>query len=260
MHHVKISTVFAILVIGVLLGTAVDGMLNVGDTFIGNITVMDTDVVEFEGVAGEKITAKVKSSKGSLLLPLVKIIAPDMSVVAQNFTGNKNAALKKIELPVTGVYQIEVSGTNATIGSYKMTTKSKLSKAITKPKNNSAVGNGMKQDTPFDSKSETKNPADPTGPLKTWLLSGTIKRAKKSDAVPFNPSITGPPGSEGDPIELTGFITKNKKGVFKIKNLVLPDMGTYMITVENSGLSGMINTNLRVKKPKLKKQKVEKEL
>ena len=71
-------------------------------------------------------------------------------------------------------------------------------------------------------------------------MNATIKSPKNSDAVPFNPTVTGPPGAEGDPIVLTGFITKNKKGVFKIKKLVLPDLGTYMLSVENSGLSGVI--------------------
>ena len=266
MQQFKISTVVAILVTGVLLGTAVDALLNVGDTFNGDVLMGETDIVEFEGLAGEKFTGNVKPQKGSTLFPNIKLIAPDMSVVAEAAATKKKVALKGIELPMTGVYQIEVGGENDTEGTYKLKTKSKLGKTIKRRKNQTAVGNtkvdGDTQDTDFEAKSEVPDPKDPSGPMKAWLLNGKIQSPKKSEAVPFNPVVYGPSsdeGEKGDPLELTGFISKNKKGAFQIKNLVLPDLGTYTLSVENTGISGVINTNLKIKPPKIKKQTIDKE-
>lgn len=257
MQQVKISTVVAILVTGVLLGTAVDAMLNLGDTFKGDIVIGGEDIVEFEGLAGDTVNVSVNAMKGESLLPNIEITAPDMSSVAELSTGKKKVSLKKVELPVTGVYQIHVTGIEGTIGAYTMKTSGKLSKGNKKKKNDSSVGNGEIQDTMFDAKSavpDRKNPEE----LKSYELSGTIKSTKKSEAIPFNPTISGPSDEGGDPVVLTGFIEKTKKGEFKIKKLPLPDLGTYVLSVENAGLSGVINTNLSIKQPKLKKQVIEK--
>ena len=80
---------------------------------------------------------------------------------------------------------------------------------------------------------------------------------QKSEAVAFNPVVYDP---KLEPLALTGFIEKTKKGEFKIKKMPLGDLGVYTLSVENSGLTGVINTNLRIKKPKLKKQVIEKDL
>ena len=55
------------------------------------------------------------------------------------------------------------------------------------------------------------------------------------------------------------FISKDKKGNFKIKDLVLPELGTYVLSVENAGLSGILKTNLKLKAPKTKKQTIVEE-
>ncbi len=244
MQQAKISTVVVCLAVAVLLGTTVDALLNLGDTFKGEILVDDEDIVEFEGLAGEKVTISMKADKKQSLLPELAITDPDDDEIASEASGKKKTTIKKLELPATGVYQIHMTGAEATIGTYTTKTKGKLSKANKSFKNDSGVGPEETQDTSFDAKSG-------------YLLNGTINGLKKSDAVPFNPTISGP--EEGDPVELTGFITKNKKGNFKIKDLVLPELGTYTLSVENSGLSGIIKTSLKLKAPKMKKQTIVEE-
>jgi hypothetical protein len=257
MQQVKFSTVVAILVTGVLLGAAVNAMLNVGDKYKGEIFVDSEDILEFEGLAGEKINVNVKPDKGSDLLATISVTDPDGAMIASETATKKKVAIKKLELPTTGVYQIHVSGANGTIGAYTLNTGGKIGKDIKQKTNDAGVGpDGDTQDTMFDAKSAVPDPKNPSE-LKSYLLNGSINAPKKSDAVPFNPTLTGP-GTEGsDPVELTGFIEKTKKGGFKIKKLPLPDLGTYVLSVENSGLSGIIKTKLKIKPPKVKKQTID---
>ena len=96
MQQFKISTIAAILVTGVLLGTAVDAMLNVGDTFNGNVTLNSLDVISFEGLEGEKFTTSCKAAKGQSLIPNLKLKDPDGNIVAEGFGQGKKFALKGI--------------------------------------------------------------------------------------------------------------------------------------------------------------------
>ena len=245
MQTPKLSTLLALVFGAVLLGTAVDATLTVGDTFKGTLTIGDEDVVRFPGVAGQRFTANIKADKGSGLLPEIRVIdlSTMMDVVPPTSTGKKKVGVKKVELPSTGLYEIRITSVESTIGAYTIKTKEKLGKAVLKPSTKTAIGPEETQDTTFGAK-------------ENYTLNGTIAAPKKSDAMPFNPTISGPDMEEGTPVELTGFISKNAKGKFTIKDLVLPDLGTYVLTVENSGLSGVINTNLKLKKPKVQKQTI----
>jgi len=242
---------------GVLQDVDLKATLKAGDTFIGEILVTSTDILEFEGLAGERVSVAVKAKKGAVLKPAVAIRAPDSSIVAEVGTGKAKIKLKKVELPLAGVYQIHVTGLEGTIGEYKMTTSSKLTKAITQKFNDSAVGAGLMQDTLFEAKSAAPNWKDPEGPLKKYTVSGTIFSPKKSDAVPSMPELTGP--GLGPPLELTDFIEKTKGGSFKLTDMPLDNLGNYTFSVKNAGLPGVIKTNLTIKKPKLKKQTISAE-
>ena len=258
MPQFKLSTLFVALLSGVLAGTVISATLNVGDSFKGEIFVHGTDVVEFEGLAGELISVSVKPMKKQSLVPIVSIKDPEGATIATATATKKKVSLKKVELPVPGMYQIHVTGDSSTHGTYTLTTKGKLSKTITKVKNDSFVDveDEPFQETPFQAKSSVPDRKDPEVE-KFYELSGTISTPKKSDAIAFNPVIYDP---KLEPLGLTGFIEKTKKGEFKIKKMPLPDLGDYILSIENSGLSGVINTNLRIKKPKLKKQVFEKDL
>ncbi len=244
MHQVKFTTIVAALFSAVLLGTAVDAILNLGDTFKGTILVEDTDVVEFSAVAGQKLNVSVKADKGQGLLPQFRVVdlTTDEDVVALIASGKSKTSVKKVVLPSTGLYQIEVSGAEGTIGSYTMTTSTKIGKDVKSIVNEAGAGTGSTQETPFDANAQ-------------WTLDGTIAAGKKSDAVPFNPTIDGPLTEGGDPVELTGFITK-KNDKFTIKDLVIPALGSYVISVENQGLSGVIKTSLKLKPNKTQKQTI----
>jgi hypothetical protein len=255
MQPAKLSTVLACLLGAVLLGTALDAVLNLGDSFKGNLGVDDEDIVQFAGLKGEKIGVTVKADKGQGLLPAFRIVdlTTSLEVVFLTTSGKNKVSVKKIELPTTGLYQIHITSFEKTIGSYTLKTKGKLSKAVLRPSNSTAIGPKETQETPFDSKGPAENA--PEGSKDKFTLNGTIASTKKSGAIPFNPTLSGP--EEGDPIELTGFITKSKKGKFTIKGLELPELGTYVLSVQNQGLSGVIKTKLKLKKPKVKKQTFE---
>jgi len=244
MQQVKFTTIVAALFSAVLLGTVADAILNLGDTFKGTILVDDTDVVEFSAVAGQKLNVSVKADKGQGLLPQFRVV--DLStiedVVPLTSSGKSKTSVKKVVLPSTGLYRIEVSGAEGTIGSYTLTTSTKIGKDVKSIVNEVGVGAEETQETPFDANTQ-------------WTLDGTIAASKKSEAVPFNPTIEGPLTEGGDPVELTGFITK-KNDKFTIKDLVIPALGTYVISVENQGLSGVIKTSLKLKPNKTQKQTI----
>ncbi len=244
MQHVKITTLLLLIAGVAIAGTIADAVLNVGDTYKGAIQVADEDVVEFEGLSGERVTITAKADKKQSLLPHVMLADSDDNVLADEASGKKKSAIKKFELPSTGVYRIKLTGDDGTIGTYSIKTGGKTPKKITTAKNNSGVGPKETQDTTIDGKSG-------------WIFSGTINSKKKSDAIPFMPTLTLEGGEEGmDPELLTGFIEKTKKGGFKIKDVVLPSLGPYKLSVGNSGMSGLINTSIKVKKPKGKGQTI----
>jgi hypothetical protein len=79
----------------------------------------DVDDFVFEGGAGFKLTAGVKSVKGSLLAPVLELVGPDGDVLglADGVTAKppkKNSAALKAVLPVGGTYALRVRGQTVT--------------------------------------------------------------------------------------------------------------------------------------------------
>ena len=254
MQQAKFTSLVAAVVAAVLLGSAGAALLNLGDTYVGTINLGDTDLIEFAGVKGEKFGITVKASKGSNLMPTVRLIdLTTMSTIVPLTFNKKKVKVKGVELPSTGLYRVEIAGQPGTIGAFSAKTSSKIGKAVKKRTNQMAIGPEELQETMFDAKVPIN--VDPEKDVR-WMLNGTIQSPKKSDAVPFNPTLSGPSSEGGDPVELTGFITK-KNDKFTIKDLPLPELGTYVLSVGNSGLSGVINTKLNIKTPKVKKRTID---
>ena len=245
MQQAKLNSVLGFVLAAVLLGTAVDATLNLGDTFKGTIDIADEDIVRFAGVAGEKIKVSVKATKSDLV-PQIQVVdlTTMMDVVpVTNNSPKKKVSVKQIVLPTTGEYEIRVTGAaEGPIGAYTLKTGSKVGKDVTKPSSSDTVGAGETQETTFGGKA-------------MWTLSGKITSSKKSTAVPGVPTIEMLSGiTEGDPMDLTGFF--DKKGNFVIEDLVLPELGTYVVAVENEGMTDILETKLKLKKNKVKKKTV----
>ena len=88
----------------------------------------DEDPFVFKGAAGGTFSATVSRGKGSLLEPMLKLLAPDGSEIPIGDVlklSTKSAKIKKLVLPETGVYSVVVFGVNGTTGDYKLKTKGK---------------------------------------------------------------------------------------------------------------------------------------
>jgi hypothetical protein len=230
-----LHALLACLLGAVLSGTLIDATLNLGDSFHGAITVGDEDVLQFAGIAGELVTISARAEQAHELLPELRLVdlTTGLDVVPTTSSGGRKVKLRKVELPSTGIYEIRITGAQFTIGAYTLKTSEKLTGAVLRPHTKSVVSpDGAAQETEFGAK-------------EGYELSGTILAARKSHAIPFNPTLSGPP------VELTGFIQK-KGDKFIIQNLPLPDLGTYVLSVENKGLTGVIKTNLKLKPAKVK--------
>ena len=245
MHQAKLSTALGLVLAAVLLGTGVDAVLNLGDTFKGGIVVDDEDVVQFAAVAGSKVTLTMKAAKSNVIPQLEMIYLPTgENVFFQTNSGKKKLTVKNIEILQTGMYEVRCTGAVGTIGDYSLKTKEKLNKGVTKPKLEEELGVGEGLGLDFGAK-------------PGYILSGTVGPAKKSEAVAGIPTITFPDDEGGVGVPLTGFF--NNKGIFQIADLTLETLGSYSVIVQNEGLTGIMKTSLKlnVKKNKEKKKTVE---
>jgi len=245
MHQAKLSTALGLVLAAVLLGTGVDAVLNLGDTFKGSIVVDDEDVVQFAAIAGSKITLTMKAAKSNVI-PQMELIHLDTgnNIILPTNSGKKKLTLKAIELPFTGMYEVRMTGAVGTIGDYSLKTKEKL-KGVTKPSLEEEVAAGGN----LGGLSFGAKPG--------YILSGTISAPKKSEAVVGNPTIVLSGDEGGEPQPLTGMF--NKKGNFIIADLTLKELGTYVVVTPNEGLTGIMKAKLKlnVKKNKEKKKTVE---
>jgi len=232
----RVAPLFLFVLLAAGAGAALDALLNLGDTFRGAISHGDdVDVIEFDAVANTVLTVTAKADKKQLLLPSLEVIdlTTDISL-ATEASGKKKTAVKKLILPSTGRYRVCISGHQATTGSYKVKTKGKITKAV---KKTLAIEESVAADASFSIVFDA-SPA--------MKLSARIGKNKKSD-------LEGPGEA---PIFLTGFFSEKNDKII-IKNVELPELGTYTLTVDNAGAIGAMKGKLSLKPPKIPKSAVD---
>lgn len=246
MSHFVRALVF-VLLSGFVAAQTVDGNLNLGDRFDGNVSSPnDVDVVEFDGLAGELVTITVGPGKKSKLVPSIAIfLQPEgdgeaLLQVAAEPTKGKKVAIKNFALQETGRYTLAITGAEGSVGTFRAKTKSKLPKELVKPA--SAPAPDIDPDAVRVEFSARAGSA----------LNAVVRPGKKSPATPGAPVLKAPSGKQ---VDLAPF-TKQKGTKTTLKKVPLEEFGVYTLEVGNDGPAGEILVATKVLKPKLKKQKL----
>ncbi len=223
---------------------SVDSTIQLGDRFEGSIdSALDVDVLEFKGLAGEKVSVTVGPAKKSKLIPRVALFledgdgGPALMIASNEPIKGKKAKLKQIVLPETGSYTLAVTGVDGATGGYKLISKSKIDKTLKKPAAAPAPD--------LDPDSLRVKLAVKAGSF----LNATVKPGKKSPAVPGMPVLRDP---IGNPVDLTPYM-KQKGTKTLLKKVPLTMFGVYELDVENDGPAGDLIVVAKVLTPKFKK-------
>ncbi len=221
----------------------VDADIRLGDRFEGTVddsgAFPDVDILRFDAVAGTLLTVTVAAGKKQEILPQIEVfdILGDTSLITEA-SGKKKSAVKSLLLPTTGPYEIRISGSGDTIGDYKVRTKEKLGKEVTKILVSEETAAAATLEVTFDAR-------------PGLLLNASVKPDKKSEATVSEPTLDDPNASD-DPVDLTDLSTQKKTG-YVLKQVPLDTLGTYTLATDNDGADGAIRITAKLKREKFKK-------
>lgn len=243
----RLSSILAVFLLAlaatVARAQAVDADIALGDTFSGRVAYDgDVDAVRFTSLAGAKVTLTIKGN--GKLKPIALLIdrSTDQLVNLTGFAsglGTKTFKIKKIPLPTTGLYELQVSNATLDIGTYKLTTAVSYPKALTSVVRTVNVGGGGSSPVIFDA-----------FPLTS--MQGSIAPAKNSPALPQVTTLIDALGSH----DITAFI-QQQGSKLNVKKALLVAFGSQQIVVGNGGVTGAIVAKLTLKHPKSKKKFAE---
>ncbi|MHC4923249.1 MAG: PKD domain-containing protein, partial [Planctomycetota bacterium] len=195
-----------------------------------------------------KTQVQIKLAKGSLLVPEVRIVAPDGSssdlddLVAAGATvkvSSKGVTIKNLPVGESGLYKVVVAGADngsgpATAGAYSFKSKAKFSKGL-KLSGQSISGTG-------DSNDHALHVGENS------FLSVKLKLDKQ---LPFGVDFRILTAS-GTEVSWEGYEKIAKDGSISIKNLPLPFFGDYILRVASSAGDGNYSLTAKAKAKKLK--------
>jgi len=218
----------------------IDGAIHLGDAFLGTVTdATDVDAVSFDAVKGDLVTVTAGPGKGSTLLAHVAVRNAETDEVIGEASALAKAVKLVVTIPVTGGYELLVSGSNGTSGRFKVTTKVKADKGALKPASAPGTGQPGSIRVIFDAPEGT-------------LLSATISPAKQSDALPGDPVLR----LGQDALDILLPYTTIKGSKLTIKQAPLPALGIYTLNVDNLGGQGDLLAKVALKRPSIKKKVV----
>ncbi len=220
--HPKLLFVLVLLA-GTVVGAVTNGLIDLGDSLYGEIEdIHQVDTYVFDAVADTMLSVTVRAAgEDKTLQPRLRIEDLTSGDVLVDATNGSYVSVKKLLLPTTGQYRISVSGANDTLGQYKMKTHDKLTWALFPKGWDVAPGGGGTLDLSFD--------AD-----EGWSMEA--KAVPKQIGVYLSsPTLTAPSGAD---IDLSAHLSKNGPAVH-IQDLVLPEFGTYELSIVNSGITGL---------------------
>ncbi|MDG2148126.1 MAG: hypothetical protein P8N09_01245 [Planctomycetota bacterium] len=93
-----------------------------GGKVLGSLGEDAVHSLAFEATAGTMLRATLKRVQGALQ-PALRLVASDgswLNVPGESVLGSKKALLKKVEIPTTGAYRLEVLGQGPAAGDYKL--------------------------------------------------------------------------------------------------------------------------------------------
>ena len=218
-----------------------DADIQLGDQFKGEILHnADVDVLRFSTLQSALVTITVESTSKVKPYARVRNVANGAFVDTVPFEkglGSKKFVIKKLPIPETGSYEIQIQTANNKSGKYKVKTKVKYPNTITKVKTFLSMAAG---------ETKTVKLLSDEG----WKITGLIKPGKNSAALPSVTSLNTPSGVS----DISGFVVQKGKKL-KIKKLFTDELGEYFLSVQNVGQLGEIVVDLEVTPVKINKIK-----
>lgn len=218
--------------------------LRLGDRFEGTLSAGDVDAVSFAATAGTKLNLTLKRMKGSSAQPAFRVVAPDDSVLlaaADSVVKPTLARVKKLLLPLSGIYRVEIETAGPGEGGYRLSTKGRFPRRFK-----------TLLDVPDDAEFEF-------GALAGWTLRSAKLKAVKNKAIP-EPLLPTLAFSDADaqPVSLTGLMSSNTKGTWvKLKGLELATSGDQRLLGGGAlGTTGQAKLSVSLRVLKLKAELV----
>ena len=209
-------------------GSALDAYLNLGDNFLGEICdSSDVDVLHFDALAGSGTRIHVRATGAETLHP--RVVLTDLTssqVLADVSSTGPRALISMKQLPNTGRYEIRISSTDGTVGTYDAGTVGRTAPDKLNFVDTQSIDAGEQVCVEFAA-------------LAGFELSAGMSPA--GSAVRFaNPVLLGPDG----PILLTGF-----PDLVRVNQLPLgiTTLTTFTLKADNIGGNGTVKTHVRLK-------------
>jgi hypothetical protein len=219
-----------------------DMKFELGHRLDGTLPTGDVDRLFVEAVAGAKLNAALKRAPGSTLQPRLRVIGPGGSVLLSAADNETKAVAKKLVLPLTGTYILELSTEAGSVGAYRFTTKVRWPK---KAKQTVVIG------------VQTSTGHLLFGAREGWTLNKAKVNSKKAKTAPLGPiqpslRLFRPDGSE---VDVTGLTKTNKTGFsVSFAGLDLDAFGSWRLQIDAApGASGQATVSLSRKAPKTPK-------
>ena len=226
-HPARLLLVVALAVLG---GSALDAVLNLGDTFVGEICEpTEIDHVRYEAFAGTVVTLDLTAPAPFRPRFTVTNLSTGQ-IVGGGVVDGSGTAQAILGMPSTGLYDVRLTSSDGSIGEYTLVTDKRLPDRRMKIDKTVFVSGGEVLDSRFDA-------------LNGFLLNADIRAAAGSDAALANARVIGPAG----PLSLTGFVIPVTNAVV-IRNLPLgiTTLSSFNIEVDNIGDDGLVLSKLRL--------------
>lgn len=229
--------------LGPLVELRADTLITLGSSGVGGLGAAgEVDGWAFAAVKGSQVTLSVKGSGG--LLPTLEL-APAGSPVALDTSGSmagEGSSSVKISSQVlgeTGYYVLRIGGADGTTGAYVIKTKVKIPAAA---KGGQQPVDGLEPDGTVVVRFE----AQPGTRLDATLLAGA-----GASSAPVIVNLLGPTS-----FVITAPFTKTMGKKTTLKGVVLAEVGTYSLKVDNGEATTDLTAKLKLKPPKKAKGKV----
>jgi hypothetical protein len=195
----------------------------------------DTDDYVAEMFAGETVTVTVSAPTGSLLLPAVRLIAPDGTVVPTRNVrraGGRTVSMRQ-EVGASGRWAIRISGRDGTTGAYTASFR------VTDPKSD------VDKNVPIGGAAVTEASVDIEA-VDDAILIAAVSWPKTKPAVKFR-SLKAPDGATVPVAEGTPILSKTK---FRFKAQKLEQgSGTYRLAFGLDSGTGVYTVSWTVRPP-----------
>jgi hypothetical protein len=229
MSQLTIKSLCVFTLLATLAGAALDAVLNLDDTFLGEICDPgDVDIVQFEALGGSAARIHITATGNLLTRAILEDLTTNQILFDVTATGQR-LFVSTIDLKSTGTYELRISSADGSTGLYELKTLGRISPSKTNFVDLQSVAGGGSGEVNFDA-------------LAGFRLSATIKPAS-SPARLDGATLDGPNG----PISITPFMT-SFPDLIRLQEVPLgiTGLGSFTLRYDNVGATGEVKTHMRL--------------